>query len=1082
MVHSRRATGRVPKLGQQKSRQSSGKANAIGYQKRLSQKAKAGLTSRSIDDVYEYQPVKSRRANVRLDLDRDEAREYGIGPGGEIGDNVDREGLRAKLFGEVEDDEKVASEDDEEIDSDGAFEESDEDRFAGFFSSKKNKQKPSKKPNKKVRFAEVDLNEDSDEDDNMKVTEDKDESDEDDEEIEGEEDEFISLLDVLDGKGEIDMGDEDMPDQPLPHKSKSMTSSNSDGGEDRQPEDPSDEEDEDEDEEDEDAESEDDQLNFAPSEDDEDEPDEALQELETFITSLDPSDKKRKTPSDSDATTPREDGPKRKKRQVIKERTEAGTENEFRAQSAGSKLKLEDLLASLPSNPSLQFLKKSTKDLTSTSAKSGKKLSAPLPHRTQERIDREAAYEQTKGEVNKWKETMKQIRDAEHLSFPLQDQKTGMGRVSNLELTAKFKPTTELETSIDALLKSANLRDESSVTKTETHILQSNNLTLEEVAERRAELRKMRSLMFRAELKARRMNKIKSKTYRRLKRKEKESLAEKLRDADGDDSEEGEEERLKREVERARERATLKHKHTGKWAKQMKAKGGTLDENERKEMEEMLVRGEKLRRKIKGVGSDESSNDEDESDEDGEVDEERIKQSAFDEIQKVNEKDAQLEASLATNGSNSVFNMKFMRNAMAREKAAADKIADDFVKEMAGIDQGASDGGEDASEDNKGGLDGVTQDPSTGVVSQRMGGRVMLHPGAKPVAPRLLGSFASASDTSSVTLKSTDLLSPPPNPSTSHGQPFAMEVTPTPTLSTPSSPVLLRPFAEELNPWLTRPEAIEASSKAARKNEIIVDKDSKAADKSKNKLKKVTRKLEVEKAKAKDDAKLEIDKDKVLVAESRENKVMVNGEREDKGKGKAKAPTPVANTVQQDIGGDEDDSDVNSEVEEQETALEARKSGRLPKAFEQRDLVAQAFAGDNVVEQFEEAKRLEIEADAPKEVDTTLPGWGSWGGKGIRKAPPKPSLIKKIAGINPTARADHNKAHVIISERRDKKASKYLVKDLPFPYTSRAQFERSMERPLGIEWNTRVGFQRGTLPKVVTKPGTVITPLKKHHS
>ena len=36
-----------------------------------------------------------------------------------------------------------------------------------------------------------------------------------------------------------------------------------------------------------------------------------------------------------------------------------------------------------------------------------------------------------------------------------------------------------------------------------------------------------------------------------------------------------------------------------------------------------------------------------------------------------------------------------------------------------------------------------------------------------------------------------------------------------------------------------------------------------------------------------------------------------------------------------------------------------------------------------------------------------------------------------------------------------------------------------MDTPLGTEWNTRVGFQRGTLPKVVKKMGTVITPLEK---
>lgn len=87
----------------------------------------------------------------------------------------------------------------------------------------------------------------------------------------------------------------------------------------------------------------------------------------------------------------------------------------------------------------------------------------------------------------------------------------------------------------------------------------------------------------------------------------------------------------------------------------------------------------------------------------------------------------------------------------------------------------------------------------------------------------------------------------------------------------------------------------------------------------------------------------------------------------------------------------------------------------------------------------------------------------------MTRGPPKKKFIKKVAGIDPNSRSDVNKSHVIISEKRDKKAAKYLVKDLPYPYTSKAQFDRRMEQPLGVEWNTRVGFQRGTLPKVVKK-------------
>lgn len=96
-----------------------------------------------------------------------------------------------------------------------------------------------------------------------------------------------------------------------------------------------------------------------------------------------------------------------------------------------------------------------------------------------------------------------------------------------------FQPTTALESSVDALLKSAGLKDED-ILHTEESMLQMNQLSVEEIAQRRGELRKMRELMFRAEVKAKRIGKIKSKAYRRIKRKEKERVGEMI---DGDDNE-----------------------------------------------------------------------------------------------------------------------------------------------------------------------------------------------------------------------------------------------------------------------------------------------------------------------------------------------------------------------------------------------------------------------------------------------------------------------------------------------------------------------------------------------------------------
>lgn len=63
--------------------------------------------------------------------------------------------------------------------------------------------------------------------------------------------------------------------------------------------------------------------------------------------------------------------------------------------------------------------------------------------------------------------------------------------------------------------------------------------------------------------------------------------------------------------------------------------------------------------------------------------------------------------------------------------------------------------------------------------------------------------------------------------------------------------------------------------------------------------------------------------------------------------------------------------------------------------------------------------------------------------------------------------------------RSDKKANKYFVKDLPFPYTSKARFEQSIDTSVGMERNTRVGFQRSMLPKATKKMGTVVAPFEK---
>ena len=439
------------------------------------------------------------------------------------------------------------------------------------------------------------------------------------------------------------------------------------------------------------------------------------------------------------------------------------------------------------------------------------------------------------------------------------------------------------------------------------------HLSVEEVAARRAELRTMRELAFRADKKARRIAKIKSKAYRRIRKKQRERLDGAVKDGN-DGEEEDDEAKLKAEVQRARERATLKHKNTGKWAKTMACREG-LDQDQRQAIGEMLERGEKLRRRIRGENSDDEESEDNESDEE-EQDEEAIKRGAFEEL-------AALRTEDNTNldfKSKSVFNMKFMCDAATRQSREADAQAEEFQREMGfGIDR---------EENNDDETDAITGAPpiDTSMV-QRTGGRLSFRPGTMPSILRSLGSLAS--DTSSVTLQSADLMQDVPVP------------TPTSSVPTPTSALVSTPIS---NPWLV---STVPSGPSRKRNEVRVHKDANALTKSSNKLKKQTEKHQEERERVRDDAVLEIDVDNVLTIP--EPPAPSAPEKKSKRRGKkgaSKASSGPTSTAH-DEG---DESDVPSEIEDQERAVEGKKGSKGVQAFQQRELVALAFAGDNVVQ------------------------------------------------------------------------------------------------------------------------------------
>jgi U3 small nucleolar RNA-associated protein 14 len=112
-------------------------------------------------------------------------------------------------------------------------------------------------------------------------------------------------------------------------------------------------------------------------------------------------------------------------------------------------------------------------------------------------------------------------------------------------------------------------------------------------------------------------------------------------------------------------------------------------------------------------------------------------------------------------------------------------------------------------------------------------------------------------------------------------------------------------------------------------------------------------------------------------------------------------------------------------------------------------------------------------------------GWGDWAGPGamevsqkIMKRRDKMMIqIQKENELQRMERKDYNKQQVILSERRSKAAAKYKVTDIPYPFTSREEYERSLQMPLGEEWNAMHVVGKLTEPELKTRAGRIIEPI-----
>lgn len=629
----------------------------------------------------------------------------------------------------------------------------------------------------------------------------------------------------------------------------------------------------------------------------------------------------------------------KEKRKLI---TETINENEFSIPSNGNVLSLNDMMAGIEGSDGADAILLDKDDKP-------KALDTPLPRNIQKKHERKAAYEITRDEVSKWEETVQQNRQAEVLKFPLNPT------VKHNDTATTFRsenvPTTELEKKIHNVLTESSLVDDKKEATFED--LAVAKMSPEELKKRTNELRLMRELMFREETRARRIKKIKSKSFRKIKKKERLREQSLVEGSDLDDSDIEENER-----KRAEERMSLKHKTQSKWAKSIIKSGLTKDASNREELEEMLRQGEKLRAKQLGYNEgDQSDND------------------ASDIEQEYNDDDdLGEENNIRSTVGKGVLAMDFMKAADERQKQANLQELEQLRKLEHGDDI------KDFSGENS----------ISSVINQ---GRRIYTPTAAAIKDdiakmnkKVIQDIKDDEASNLVNKLSKNKQEQDDSKEASNDQ---------------------KDSSDNANPWL-----LADSSKKSSKVKVV-DKGSTKQDKTLNKMKKKSKSNNL-------GADLDIEVGETLGLETHE---------------------------------------AEEEV------------------FSQQDLIKEAFAGDNVTVEFEREKKRVIKDEDDKEEDLTLPGWGDWAGG--KKKNKKRKIVRKIDGVvQKDKRRDKNLKNVIINEKVNKKNLKYQSSDVPYPYESREQYERALRMPVGQEWTSRETHQKLTMPRVITKQGTVIDPLK----
>ncbi|XP_072451171.1 U3 small nucleolar RNA-associated protein 14 homolog A isoform X2 [Chiloscyllium punctatum] len=709
-------------------------------------------------------------------------------------------------------------------------------------------------------------------------------------------------------------------------------------------------------------------------------------------------------------------GGKRKKK--LAERTEASLQvSEFTVSSEGAneKIELSDLLRTIrPSLSSLSTVKKQLK----TFEKTNKTLDLPLSKQQSEKIQRSLAYEKTSKEVTKWNHTVLQNRKAEQLIFPLNAEQLTVKPVE--EMIAGWKARTPLEQEIFNLLHK-NKQPVSVPALTAAEQASIRAMSLQEAKERRAELQKARVLQSYYEAKAKRSKKIKSKKFHKVMKKIKQKeILKRFEELKKTKPEEALEELNKMEQRRIEERMTLRHQNSGKWAKS-KIIMAKYDTEARSAIRKQLEQNKRLTTKVQAPSESE------------------------DEVEPEVNRDETVPDFVNDPEMNAVANPWMLGKLSANPKRFEARETE-IVAPAKNDENEGSDDEENLSEDE--------------LLLQEFEKRRRIH---KEGDGELAGSSVFVDE-------SKDEESMRNNEDKERG-------------AVPDDQSEKEQYLEDVNEF----------------NHLfqkLIENKSDPMSRNPKKYQRKNKKMALEKSE--EDVQMLEKPEEPILDEQLERKrtvedleTLIQEECHDLNEASA-LDTP---RISEDAVDSENKTNATTEgrmnqlINPKNVLNVTSKSIKMPlvptaveeeneEYEDQRTVIQEAFASDDVIDDFIKDKQKHVDASKPKDIDLTLPGWGEWGGQGLQPSAKKRKRFR-IKAAPPPPRKDQHLPNVIINEKRDIGVAAHQVNELPFPYSHQNQFEKSICVPIGSTWNTEKVMQKLTLPKVVTKMGTIIEPISE---